>query len=82
MKFCECVFIPEDKDRPIKIVYENDGVIEISDCTIEYTRKLSPIESENLLRNMFGTIDVGMIDCSDMSDEEIDKIEECLSEEN
>lgn len=81
MKFCECMFVSEDKDRPIKIVYENDGMIEINDCTIEYTRRLSPMESSNLLRDMFGTTNVGMLDCSDMSDEEISKIEEYLSEE-
>lgn len=82
MKFCDGVFIPEDKDRPIKIVYENNRSIEINDYTIEYTRRLSPVESANIFRDMFGTTDIGVLDCSDMSYEEIDRIEKCLSEED
>ena len=46
MNFSEFIFIPEDKNKPIKVVYENDGLIEVDDCTIEYTRRLSPTESE------------------------------------
>ena len=61
MKLSEFIFVPEDKDRPIKVVYENDGLIEVDDCTIEYTRRLSPTESEKLFRDMFGTTDVGVI---------------------
>lgn len=62
MKFREFTFIPEDKNRPIKVVYEdNDGLVATDDCTIEYTRKLSSMESENLLTDMFGTTDIGVI---------------------
>lgn len=75
MKIREFTFIPEDKEKPIKMVFENDfKAVQTTDCTIEMVRRLSPIESEHLLRNMFGTTDVGILDCSDMSDEEIDRI--------
>lgn len=66
MKFREFTFIPEDKDMPIKAVYEDDNrFIEIDDCIIEYRRKLSPMEAEKVFRDMFGTTDVGVIniDC-------------------
>lgn len=71
MKICEFTFIPEDKDKPIKMVYEDDfKVIQTGDYTIETIRRLTPME----LENMFGTTDVGILDCGDMFDEEIDRI--------
>lgn len=39
---------------------------------IEIKRKLSLSEIESI----FGTTDIGMLDCSDMTDEEIDRIVE------
>jgi len=77
MKFREFTFVPEDKDKPIKVVYEDDfKVIQTNDCTIEIVKRLTPMESEKLLNDMFGTTDVGILDCSDMTDEEIDRIVE------
>ena len=75
MKIREFTFVPEDKERPIKMVYEDDfKVIQTDDCTIEAVRRLTPMESEQLLKDMFGGTDIGILDCSDMSQEEIDKI--------
>lgn len=75
MKFREFTFIPECKDKPIKVIYEdNSGFIKTNDCTIEYLRRLTPMESEAVLMGMFGTTDIGVLDCSDMTDEEINSI--------
>ena len=61
MKFREFTFIPEDKDRPIKVIYEDDhSLVEVDDCTIEYTRKLSPMEAAKLFIDIFGTTDIGV----------------------
>lgn len=50
-----------DCDRPIKVIYEDDhSLVDVGDCTIEYVRKLSPMESENLFRDIFGTTDIGV----------------------
>lgn len=75
MKFREFTFIPEDKEKPLKVVYEDDsGFIKTNDCTIEYFKRLTPMESESLLNNIFGSTNIGAFDCSGMSDEEIEKI--------
>ena len=50
-----------DCDRPLKVIYEDDhSLVEVDDCTIEYIRKLSPMESENLFRDIFGITDIGV----------------------
>ena len=75
MRFHELTIVPEDKDKPIKMVYEDDiGIIKANDYTIELTRKLTPVEAEKLLEDMFGTTNVGILDCSYMSDEELNQI--------
>ena len=75
MNIREFAFIPEDKEKPIKVIYEdNSGFVKTNDCTIEYIRRLTPMESEAVLMGMFGTADIGVLDCSDMTDEEIDRI--------
>lgn len=55
-------------------------IIQTDDYTFEYTRKLSPMEVEKLLMDLFGTTKVGILDCSDMSDEEIAEIEKSISD--
>lgn len=75
MKIREFTFVPEDKENPIKVVYEDDfKVIQTGDYTIETVRKLTPMESEKLLNDMFGSTDIAALDCSDISDEEIYRI--------
>lgn len=67
MKIREFTFITEDKDKPIKIVFEDDfKVIQTNDCTIEVLKILSSMESKKLLKDMFGTTDIGVLDCSDI----------------
>lgn len=80
MKFREFTMILGDIDKPIKMVYENDfGVTQVDDCTIETVRRLTPMEAEELINNLFGTTDIGALDCGDMSDEEIEKIVDKLN---
>ena len=69
MKIHEFVFIPENKDKPIKVVYENAvRLTRIDDCTIEYTKRLTPMETERLFMDLFGTTDVGVVCCEDASE--------------
>lgn len=75
MKFYEFTFIPEDIEKPIKVVYKDDsGFIKTNDCTIEYFKRLTPMESKHLFANIFGSTNIGILDCSDMTDEEINEI--------
>ena len=75
MKIYEFTLIPDDKERPIKIVYDNGVKFrETGDCTIEMVKHLTPMESEGLLMDLFGTTDVRVLDCSDMAEEEFNKI--------
>lgn len=63
MKFNEFIFAPEDRDNPLKVVYEDDtGIIQTNDCTIEVVRKLTSMESVKLIKNIFSTTDVGILD--------------------
>lgn len=75
MKIHEFTFVPEDRDKPIKVVYEDDFKATRTDgFIIEIAKKLTHTESEKLLNDMFGTTNVGILDCSYMSDEEFNKI--------
>lgn len=75
MKFCELTIMPEDKNRHIKIVYENDEYeTRVDDCTITFSKKLTPEETRCFLEDMFGTTSLGVYDVSHMSDEEIKQI--------
>lgn len=77
----EYTFTPDDRDRPVKMVYGDDEeVILTNDGIVEFTRKLSPMEVEKLLIDLFGTTKVGILDCSNMSDEEIAEIEKSISD--
>lgn len=67
MKIHEFTFVTEDRSKPIKMVFEDDvKVIQTSDCTIEVIKKLSSMESEKLIKDMFGTTDIGVLDCSNI----------------
>ena len=54
MKFHELTIIPECKDKPIKVVYEDDvGVTQTGDFAIEFVKKLRGIELEKFLKDVF-----------------------------
>ena len=58
--------------EPIRITYEDAVRFEdIDDYIIKTTKHLTPTESEKLLMDLFGTTDVGILDCSDMPYEKI-----------
>lgn len=74
MKIREFTFVTEDKEKPIKVVYEDDfRMIQTGDFTIEVARRLTPMESEKLLNDMFGSTDIGILDCRDIPDEIINE---------
>lgn len=59
----------EPKDKPIKIVFEDDIKITANGNDIEIKRKLSGIEAEKLLNDIFGTTNIGIIDIDDIKDD-------------
>ena len=63
----------ESKDKSIKVVFENSVAITIDNDNIEIKRKLSRLEAEQLLIDLFGTTNIGVFDCGDITDEEIDR---------
>ena len=63
----------ESKDKSIKVVFENSVAITTDNDDIEIKKKLSRFEAEKLLIDIFGTTNIGIFDCSDITDEEIDR---------
>lgn len=78
MKFNDFTIIQKDQNtliKPIKIVYQDEVlVIPMDDGNIEIRKKLSPMEAVQFIETLFGTTILGVLDCSDMTDKEIDKI--------
>ena len=78
MEFNDFTIIQKDKNtliKPIKIVYQDEVlIIPTDDGNIEIRKKLSPMEAVQFIEALFGTTDLGILDCSDMTDKEIDKI--------
>lgn len=74
--------IPSPNDKPIKVVDEGDIKVEGRDNEIIVSQKLSEMMAENLLMELFGTTDVGILDCSDMTEEEIEEIDRIVDEFN
>ena len=64
----------EPKDKPIKIVFEDDVKVTANGNDIEIKRKLFDVEAEKLLNDIFGTTNIGILNCIGMTDEEINKI--------
>ena len=56
--------IPEQKDKPIKVVIEDKVKITSNGNVVEIKKHLSSMEVEKLLNNTFGTTDIGVLDCS------------------
>lgn len=76
------VYITPPDDKPIKVVYENDWKVESDGNELVFSKRLSEMESENLLMELFGTTDVGILDCSNMTEEEIAEINRIVDEWN
>lgn len=58
----------------LKIVIEEDIKITGDGDIVEIKKRLSSMESEKLFIDLFGTINVGVLDCSNMTDAEIDSL--------
>lgn len=76
------ISVEELHQKPIKIVYEGDVKVEGRDNEIIVSQKLNEMMAENLLMELFGTTDVGILDCSDMTEEEIEEIDRIVDEFN
>lgn len=74
--------LPEPKDKPIKVVIEDSVKVTSNGNVIEIKKHLSSVEAENLLNDIFGTTDIGILDCSDMTEEEIAEIDKIIDEFN
>lgn len=61
-------------EKPIKIIFEDVTEVNMNGYDIEIKGRLSGIEAEKVISNIFGTTNIGVLDCSDMTDEEIDRI--------
>lgn len=66
--------IPSVKDKPLKIVYDDNWAMNLNGYNAEFSRKLTDLEFKNLLIDTFGTTDVGVLDCNDISDEELNRM--------
>ena len=61
--------IPTDIDKPIKLVYEGDLIaVDNNDGSITFKRTLSPLEAEQVLKCIFGTTNIGVIDFSNVKE--------------
>ena len=76
------IYITPPDDKPIKVVYEGDIKVEGRDNEIIVSQKLSEMMAENLLMELFGTTDVGILDCSNMTEEEHAEIDRIVDEFN
>lgn len=57
-------------EKLIKLVYTDDvSVVDNNDGTLTFKRTLAPLESKQVLECIFGTTDVGIIDCSDIKED-------------
>ena len=59
-----------DFKKTIKVVFENCPELEMDGNDVKITYKLSEFE----IKNIFGTTEMALLDCSGMTDEEIDEI--------
>ena len=60
--------------NPIKIICEDNVEITIDGDYITINKRIIGIEGEKFISNIFGTTNIGIFDCSDMSHEEIESI--------
>lgn len=68
--------LTEPKDKPIKIIIEDNVKVTSNGNVIEIKKHLCSMEAEKLLNDIFGTTNIAVLDCSDITDEEIDRIVE------
>lgn len=83
----------EPKDKLIKVIFEDDVKVTASDNNIEIKRKLSDIEAEKLLIDIFGTTNIGVLNIDDVKEDlyycpncqkvlELTEIDSCMNTPN
>lgn len=65
------IVIPKNNDKLIKITLDDQQCqIHVNtDNDIEIVTKLSTVEKNNLLNTIFGTTNIGMINCNDIKED-------------
>lgn len=71
--------LPNPKDKPIKVIIEDRVEVTNNGKAIEIKEHLSHMETEKLLNDIFGTTNIGVLDCSDMTEKEINEIADKLN---
>lgn len=66
--------VSEPKDKPIKLVVENNIKMTTNGNVIEIKKHLSTTEVKKLLNDIFGSTNIGVLDCDGMSDEEVERM--------
>ena len=61
--------IPKPKDKPIKVVVEDSVKVTSNGNVIEIKKHLSSIEAKSLLNDIFGTTNIGILDCSNIKED-------------
>ena len=83
----------EQKDKPIKIVFEDSVKVTANGNNIEIKRKLSDVEFEKLLIDIFGTTNIGVLNIDDIREDlyycptcqkvlELTEIDSCMNTPN
>lgn len=70
--------IPVQDDKPLKIVHDDNWIMELDGYNAKFSRKLSSNEVTKLLIDMFGTTDIAAIDKDKYTEDEWIIIEEVL----
>lgn len=54
----------EFAEKPIKIIFEDATEVKMDNYNIEIKGKLSGIQAEKIISNVFGTTNIAALDCS------------------
>ena len=76
------LIVPNLNDKPLKIVYDDNWIMNLDGYSARFSRKLTDLEFKNLLIDVFGTTDIGTINKDDFTEDEWVIIEEILKQNN
>lgn len=74
--------VPSQSDKPLKIVCDDNWIMNLDGYSARFSRELTDLEFKNLLIEVFGTTDIGMINKDNFTEDEWVVIEEILKENN